>query len=271
MRLFRFAVFLFILFLGTSEALKASKTPIPQGTDKLTYNSDGHFWTVYLVGVLLNMPEARELALYAENPDHIMDTLGNITRGTYTWLDITKQGKYHALTGKNPQKERERSRKMYMDGKDVKQRGRALHRLGDSYAHARPDESKMYARGFGHAFTPEGGHEPDMIRNYPDKYLEYVNDLIRLLSGGKAEKVDMSAFIYVATKKLETADNIEILKSALYLQLKAPYYDIQQCSGLKVYEFLETRKDWQRFSFSMEDVNPRDKKNRLTRVKIQYN
>lgn len=222
----KICVLALILCLGTSSVY--------------AYNSDGHYWTVYLVATLLKLPNAQELAYYAELPDNVMHPDGSIKRGTFTWLDVHKQGKVHALTGKTPEKERQRSRDMIANAATIKEKGRGLHRLGDSYAHAKPHDDRMYKRGFGHAFTPEGGHEPDMIRNYPQKYLLYVQDLAKVL-GGDSARIDMTAFAYIAEKKLETADNIEILKTEICIQKRVLEYEIGGAQAKTVTEYLGAR------------------------------
>ncbi|MCG9912100.1 MAG: hypothetical protein MH137_12480 [Flavobacteriales bacterium] len=246
-------IYAFICFvvvgLGSVSAHNKISIDSPEG---LTYNSDGHYWTVYLVATLLNIPEAKEYAFYAEHPDNIMKEDGDVKRGTYTWLLLHKQGRVHALTGKKPPKERERSERMFFEAKDMKRKGQALHRLGDSYAHAKPDESKMYARGFGHAFTPEGGHYPDMIRNFPEKYLEYVAHLTRVL-GGKDAQIDMTTFQYIAAKKLETEDNIEILKSEIHIRQRKTSFFINPACKSTLHDYLNMRASVARFIFSIEE------------------
>src|SRR6218665_1617688 len=103
---------IFALVLGISGVNYAAKNTV-EHIEGTTYNVDGHYWTVYLVATLLKLPNARELAYYAELPDHVLHENGNHKRATMTWLNVFMQGKVHALTGKTPEKERERSRKMY--------------------------------------------------------------------------------------------------------------------------------------------------------------
>lgn len=253
-----------LLFLTVFAASAKSGKP-----DHTAYNYDGHYWTVYLVGVLLKMPEAKELAFYSELPDHVTHDDGNEKRATMTWLNVFMQGKVHALTGKNPEKERERSRKWYATAKTMKEKGRALHRLGDSYAHAKPCETKMYKRGFGHAFTPEHGHEPDMIRNYPEKYLLYVKDLANVLGGPDAQ-IDMTAFEYIAKMKLETADNIEILKAEIALQCKMDQCVISRGQSKTLQAYLEYRAATQKFACNMADVETKKKKHLRTKVVFTF-
>ena len=258
------SVFTLCAFIHSS-AIPAAASHI----EKMDYNTDGHYWTVYLVSTLLKLPNARELAYYAEMPDHILHEDGNKKRATMTWLNIFMQGKVHALTGKTPEKERERSRKMYEHAKTVKEQGRALHRLGDSYAHAKSCETKMYKRGMGHAFAPEHGHEPDMIRNYPEKYLNYVKDLTRVL-GGPDAKIDMTAFEYVSKMKLETGDNIEILKAEIAICKRVPNCEINSSHSKSLQAYLDYRSTSCGFSCKMEDVATKSKKKPRTNVLLNF-
>ncbi len=244
----------------------------PESGNGLQYNSDGHYWTVYLVATLLKLPNAKELAFYAERPDHIFDEDGNKKRATNTWLWLHRQGRVHALTGKEPEMERERSRQMILEAKDMKRKGFGLHRLGDSYAHAKPDDKKMYPMGVGHAFTPEGGHEPDMIRNYPEKYLRYVEDLVRVL-GGEGAQVDMTTFQYIAKMKLETEDNIEILKAEIMIQNRQSAFKIRETQSGSLTDYLNLRASLARFVFTITPVKGAKvtkKKPRLAEVSLQF-
>ncbi len=222
----------------------------PYSVKGLTYQADGHYWTVYLVATLLKIPNAKELAFYAQKPDLIFDEEGNTVRATNTWFWLHRQGKVHALTGKDPESERARSRRMILEAKDMKRKGWGLHRLGDSYAHAKPDEKKMYPMGIGHAFAPEGGQEPDLIRNYPEKYLRYVRDLAQVLGGADA-RIDMTAFDYIARKKLSSEANMEILKSEIMLQTKQTRYTIPEAQTNTVTEYLNFRMPEFAFTFSI--------------------
>ena len=249
----------------------AYATPVAKNhVDGITYSSDGHYWTVYLVATLLKMPNAKELAYYAELPDNVMNDKGNIKRATMTWLNVFMQGKVHALTGKHPNNERERSRKMYLNAvDDIKQQGRALHRLGDSYAHARAGDSIMFKRGIGHAFEPEGGHAPDMIRNFPEKYLRYVQDLVYVL-GGKEAKIDMTCFEYIAKMKLETADNIEIIKAEIVICNRGANCEINRNQSKTLQAYLDYRSSPCGFSCKMEDVVSKKKKHLQTNVLFNF-
>lgn len=253
------------VFAGSVHASTENKSHV----DKITYNTDGHYWTVYLVGTLLKLPNARELAYYAELPDHVLHENGEHKRETMTWMNIFMQGKVHALTGKNCEKERERSRKMFANAKDIKRKGWALHRLGDSYAHAKKGDSLMFKRGFGHAFEPEGGHYPDMIRNFPEKYLRYVKDLTYVL-GGKDAVIDMTCFEYIAKMKLETEDNIEILKTEIFICNRGAEYAISRGQSKTVQAYLDYRSGKCGFSCKMEDIASKKKKKLKTNVLLNF-
>lgn len=256
-----------LLFLMTGSVFAGS--PASNRPEHVTYNYDGHYWTVYLVGVLLKLPDAKELAFYAELPDHVSHEDGSEKRATMTWLNVFMQGKVHALTGKDPEKERERSRRWYAHAKTMKEKGRALHRLGDSYAHAKPCGTKMYKRGFGHAFTPEHGHAPDMIRNYPEKYLAYVKDLVQVM-GGTGAQVDMTAFEYIARMKLETEDNIEILKAEIALQCKMDQCTINRNQSQTLQAYLAYRTVSHKFTSDLSDIESKSKRNLRTKVTFHF-
>lgn len=249
---------LFFLFSFLFNASFSHSAENPYSGNGLSYQADGHYWTVYLVATLLKIPNAKELAFYAERPDLIFDEEGNTVRATNTWFWLHRQGKVHALTGKEPEKERERSRRMILEAKDMKRKGWGLHRLGDSYAHAKPDEKKMYPMGIGHAFAPEGGQEPDLIRNYPEKYLRYVYDLTQVL-GGPGAQIDMTAFDYVARMKLTSEDNMEILKSEIMLQTRQTRYKILEAKTNTVKEYLNFRSAEISFAYSITPL-PKDEK-----------
>lgn len=265
------AITLILLTVFAGNAYNGYSAPFaaPEHISKADYNYDGHYWTVYLVAVLLKIPEAKELAFYAELPDCVSHDNGMPKRATMTWLNVFMQGKVHALTGKHPEKERERSRKMYATAVTMKDKGRALHRLGDSYAHAKPCETKMYKRGVGHAFTPEHGHAPDMIRNYPEKYLTYVKDLARVL-GGPDAKVDMTAFEYIAKMKLETEDNIEILKAEIAIQLKSDACEISSLQSKTLQAYLDCRTGACGVSCQMKDLEVKSKKKPRMQVLFSF-
>lgn len=163
------------------------------------WESDGHYWTVYLVARMLGIEDkdAIQLATLAEGPDHIRQHDG-AWHSTSTWAIPGLQQRWHALTGGDSGVE---FLNTYVDlhNKDVLTSqgffdfGILLHRFGDVYAHRNLDNlDEMYGDD---GYTTEHatacrhdgskvGSTPDLIGNRisDGTYMEYVNDLAFLLS-----------------------------------------------------------------------------------------
>lgn len=223
----------------------------PQGNSAVFYELDGHYWTVYLVATLLKDTNALQLAYYAELPDVVMDSLGNPVRSTNTWLKKSWQARVHALTGGDPAVERVCSADWVRNATTPETKGQALHRLGDSFAHARKGDKKMFPLIIGHAFA---GHKPDQVKNDTAKYMNYVLTLIDAL-GGKPETTDLTAFKYICTKQLASAANVEVLKSEVYIQKRGFSYSIQNAQAKAVEDYLNMRKDKAGFTFKITAGN----------------
>jgi RHS repeat-associated protein len=180
------------------------------------WEEDGHFWTVYALGIAMGLPKktAFEIAAWAEYPDHIVTegrngalsfTLnghwgGGGLVGVGTWLDEKLQMDYHGLS----------------DGPQVLENMRAsnnifagqlqyLHLLGDSWAHSyinEKGERVMYGKRnnnpaffsieaitrafFGdvtleHALGGPNGDIADNIKDRPVEYKSYVDDLVMII------------------------------------------------------------------------------------------
>jgi hypothetical protein len=102
------------------------------------YETDGHYSTVYLVGLIIGLGEALsyELAKYAEWPDtHIHDEIH--FEMDDTWLYRDAQLYTHSLThGFHNQEELLTALAfLYTDKANKKELGRILHCYGDTYAH----------------------------------------------------------------------------------------------------------------------------------------
>lgn len=218
------------------------------------YETDGHYWSVLLVATLLKLPDAKNIAFYAELPDTYMSDNSTPVFTTNTWADIFNvfgfQTNLHALTGGDPAKERALSKQMVAEAKTAKEKGLASHRLGDSYAHTNPKTGKMYNTGLGHVREAEGGHWPDKIKNRPGLYLDYVKDLTDAL-GGKGANVDMFAFNYIAKAGLDTGDNSNILKTEVNLVSGSNNFTIDNGSIDAVRGYLTERSKSGNFSFSI--------------------
>jgi hypothetical protein len=161
---------------------------------------------------------------------------------TNTWLSWNLQVSYHALTGGNPQYERELSSNMVRNAGSIRDLGISLHRLGDSYAHS-AWEGKMYAHGIGHALTDEGGHWPDKIRNRPELYLKYVNQLANVLSASGHGKIDMFAFSYIAKSGFDTNENSAILETEVSIQQGIKTFSVFGNQESNIKNYLNSRND----------------------------
>jgi hypothetical protein len=173
------------------------------------FETDGHYWTVYLAALMTGHSNASELAYYAELPDHRMSNRGDAIQATNTWMFVDWQVDVHALTGGSRVMEVRNSEIGYFKAKTARQQGYALHRYGDSYAHSN-DGGDMYSTGIGHGWTTS----PDKIANRPELYLEYADGLVSMLGGFQK---DMFTFEYVANNKGTTEQNEAILETEVRL------------------------------------------------------
>ncbi len=249
------------LFAAVAALILLASFVGPQGTAEVKYETDGHYWTVYLVSTLLKNPDARSLAYYSELPDWECDTLGCHLRATSTYLKPAWQGRVHALTGGDPLKERNCSADWVRQATTLEMKGHALHRLGDSFAHTRKSGKKMFPKGIGHALA---GHKPDKIRLDTAKYILYVTTLAKAL-GGEDAVIDMTAFHYVCKAQLGTSSNIEILKSEVRIQTGQTKYTINYKEVKAVEDYLNFRKD-RGFSFTIKPGNKKTKEDAIVSI-----
>ncbi len=190
------------------------------------YETDGHFWTVYLAATLTARGHGQDpygLAYFAEAPDHVMNERGDVQYATNTWFPgLGYQYDFHALGGSSRYAEAQRSRQMYAAAGSLMDRGFALHRLGDSYAHSRvSDDYSMYSRPFGHLREMEA----DKIRTRPGSYLSYVDDLIYTLGGDAS--TDRFTFNYVANSGNDTDGNSAVLEAEVRLREGVKTFSVQ--------------------------------------------
>ena len=194
------------------------------------YETDGHFWTVYLMATMMGSNLAFNLAYHTEVWDNYMYPSGDAYQENRTWLYPDYQRNVHALTGGSSAYERMKSADMLSEAGSTLQAGLALHRLGDSYAHTRLDNrNKMYNTGFGHAFTDEGGHAPDKIRNRPELYKAYTQHLAQALGDrlGFKGTVDMFTFNYVADSKGDRQHNSAVLETEIRIREGAGVFSVE--------------------------------------------
>ncbi|MGN6296515.1 MAG: hypothetical protein ACTHM7_07025 [Ginsengibacter sp.] len=136
---------------------------------------------------------------------------------------------------------------IYDAGDDMKDIGIGLHRYGDSYAHRTlSDPSVMYGNSIftmNHAW--KDGAAPDKISNRPGLYLEYVQNLNRILDKkfGKTRQADMFTFNYVAGASKNTSqNNDDIFKSEISILNGVNTFEIDGTSAGAVGNYLKARK-----------------------------
>ncbi len=180
------------------------------------YQTDGHYGTVYLIGLMLGLENAEELALFAELPDN--EIKGPIAGIRTTWFDPDLQKLIHSLTyGFHSKEEFETSVILLQPSiNDPKLIGYLIHRYGDTFAHTRLEDSlkrtdlrRMYGkisnpyiispRTFEHQFVDGKtiGEAPDMIKNRPEWYMKYVENLANILAikySKDPKKIDLNLF-----------------------------------------------------------------------------
>lgn len=195
------------------------------------YETDGHFWTVYLMATLMNSKSAFNIAYFTELPDHIMLQNGDPLRESLlgTWADPTYQDRFHALTGGNSNEERRFSSIMAMRSSRSDVLGGWLHRLGDSYAHSRLGNEDVMYGGLPWGYL---GHvremAADLISERPGLYMSYVNNLASVLGNvlGHKSGVDLFTFNYVAESGGNTEQNSAIFETEIRLREGAKTFSV---------------------------------------------
>ncbi len=149
------------------------------------YETDGHYWTIYLMGITMGLDPstAEKLANSAESWDTKIH--GNYAVQNFTWANPVYQQTIHGLTGNDAIRQRLDAFNQFIAADNIDDLGQALHLLGDSYAHTDMNNSgKMYGNGgvytTEHAFTDEG-LRPDIIGARRDLYIDYTRDLAAAL------------------------------------------------------------------------------------------
>jgi RHS repeat-associated protein len=209
------------------------------------YETDGHFWTVYLMATMMGSNLAFNIAQNTEVWDNYMYPSGDVYKENFTWAPgLGYQRLVHALTGGNSAYERAQSAGMVADAESTLQLGLALHRLGDSYAHSRLDDpSRMYSTGLGHAFTKQSGHAPDKIANRPELYKQYVSQLEGALGGrlGFKGNMDMFTFNYVADSKGSTQQNSAVFETEIRIREGVGIFSVEGNQVHAINKYVDAR------------------------------
>ena len=159
------------------------------------YETDGHYWTIYMIGLLMGLEkqEAQRLAYEVEKWD--TKIIGNTATLNYTWASSSHQQETHALSGGSSWYERDYTTRALLDvditkEENLEEFGRLLHRYGDTFSHSKLSNSKeMYGNGYYttehmYATEPDGsstGLRPDLIYERPDLYKKYVTGVTEIL------------------------------------------------------------------------------------------
>ncbi len=207
------------------------------------YETDGHFWTVYLVATIMNLSHAGSIAQWTEAPDNWMSQDGDSHYGTKTYLTPSWRGPVHSLTGGTPDYERWLSVTGVMQSNNETALGISLHRLGDSFAHTIPGKDKMFGPDVGHLFY---GHAPDKIKNRPELYLQYVSTLFETLSvkfGKAGTSRDMFTFEFIAAAGMGTAENSAILETEIALRNGKKTFTVEGNQQDAIASYMKYRKE----------------------------
>jgi RHS repeat-associated protein len=211
------------------------------------WEEDGHFWTVYAMGIAMGMrpARARELAVAAEKYDHTVhgDNSMSITPnprhpnlswgsdgGLGTWSDPALQTDYHGLTGGLQKEVLQDALVRVMKGELYQ-----LHKVGDAWAHSYIENGVRVMYGdhgvdepmlaplaryflgditFEHATGgPEHGKNADNISDRPIEYMNYVYTLKALYKKGFSSDIkninpNLAIFSYVQQNGKNKSDNI---------------------------------------------------------------
>jgi RHS repeat-associated protein len=187
------------------------------------WERDGHYWTVLLVATMLKLPNAAELAYWAEYPDQIMDRKLHIrdqsAKKTASYWKAEFRLTKHAFGG-NFNDKKAYFDKWWAKSYNVIGKGKSVDYFGDMYSHIdwtdmetwksqspsmNPD---MFNVTLGHGMQ---GYAPDKIKNRGTLYGHYIKDLVSFL-GGEDASIDMSVFYNAASSGLDTEGNVGIFR-----------------------------------------------------------
>jgi RHS repeat-associated protein len=208
------------------------------------YGSDGHFWTVYALGLAMGLSNetALGLAKKAEYYDNIVhgNKINDISFETNmsgsvmgiptpTWADPDFQGLYHGLNGKLSE-DVKKDAINGINGGNLND----LHLYGDAHAHATASSGykKMYGNCQGcftiqHAFgTKDGeGKFADDISKHSKQYLKYVDGLTGILKDLHPESLNTETQLFnlVSNSGLDEIGRTNILKSYIASETNQSY------------------------------------------------
>jgi len=198
------------------------------------YGSDGHFWTVYAMGLSMGLDNktAYALAVESEHYDNLVhgNKLNNITFKTNmsgsvlgipvpTWADGDLQGKYHGLNGRLSSKVK-RDAIIGIMGGNLKD----FHLYGDAFAHAKASSGYKIMYGIcqgcftrQHTFNTENdeGKDADDISKNSDQYLRYVKGLTSIIKSlyNTTKSPNFKLFNVIAKSGMNESERTAVFKS----------------------------------------------------------
>ncbi len=168
------------------------------------YGSDGHYWTVYAMGLMIGLTndEAIKWAIAAEYYDNTVIMSSSLQNTIFidklTWLPGPLQY-LHGLTGEYSSGLKSDTKKQILGGNI-----NDSHTFGDAYAHATKSSNYtiLYSAPWGHAGSNE---DPDNIGKHPKQYLSYVKDFASILktATGKTGAIDFAVYEEVSKSQSE--------------------------------------------------------------------
>lgn len=247
------------------------------------WEEDGHYWTLYALGVLLGLDKvtAQHIAAEAEYYDHKVNASGDfsfhgfgfrifgVDLGLGTWANPKYQTKYHGLTG-GPRSEVESLALVEIFAGNLK----GFHTYGDSFAHSRDSENNE--RMFGDMLIVGGvpveyttqhaigagreGSTADNIRDRPDVYRNYVAGLHSIFlspqfiynKSVKNQNPDFSIFEFIASAGTNKDQNIFLLKSVIDIQTGKTRFNFLRND--KNVELLKKYLDFSKIKYTATDT-----------------
>lgn len=207
------------------------------------WEEDGHYWTVYAMGIVMGLSkvQAQYVAAKAEYYDHKVHgddvmTLHQSQNWPYlpgvgTWADQHLQGPWHGLTGEGQGAVLYDAVTNVLYHKDLNQ----LHKVGDAWAHSYVNSSgDRVMWGGNKRLTPlgritlehaiEGGElaaNADNIADRPIEYMSYVGSLTQVFNDRNFEfnrsvknsNPDLGIFDFVQRNKGDKETNIFLFQS----------------------------------------------------------